>query len=567
MKKLIVLIFIVAGVFPAKIYGQAQDKLLQILKEELNLHAQELKSQPLAPYYMNYRVIDTWNTVVGASFGVKSEDQSKHSRIMIPHLRLGDPTLDNFKYLVVGTPISNSGPTFAELPIDDENNEDAIRQAIWMEVCGRYSFATEIYERTKAQSKVSVKGEDKSPCFSPAPVEQHYDAPLPVEQLSFDREAWAGRLKKITALFNADMNLVRGAASLTYTVERRYFVDTEGREIVQNLPYARILVEGGIIALDGTELPLYLSYFAFSPDDLPADDQIIVETRKMIETLKELREAPVAEPYSGPALLAGPASGVFFHEIFGHRIEGQRMKTDEDGQTFKNMVNEPVLAADLQVFDDPTMLHYGEEALNGFYKFDDQGVRAQRVEVVNDGVLKNFLMSRTPLDNFPTSNGHGRASGGSDPSSRQSSLIIETKNPKSPEEMRKLLVEEARKQNKEYGYFFKEVVSGLTYTGKNSTNSFNVKPLLVYRVYVDGRPDELVRGVTLIGTPLSMFSNIVCAGDDPSVFVGTCGAESGGVAVSAVSPTILVSKVETQRAAKSSNLPPILPRVFDESKK
>lgn len=562
MKKLVVLIFIIAGLLPENIYGQAQDKLLQILKEEMNVHAGELKSQSLPPYYMNYRVIDTWNTVVMASFGVKGEDQSKHSRIMIPHLRLGDPALDNFKYAVVGTPISNSGPSFAELPIDDKDNEEAIRQAIWMEVCGRYAFATEIYERTKAQSKVSVKGEDKSPCFSSAPVEQYYEAPLPAEKLSFDRKVWADKLKKITALFNGDMNMVKGTASLTYTVERRYFVDTEGREIVQNLPYARLLVEGGIIALDGTELPLYLSYFAFDPADLPAEEKVMAETRRMIQTLKELREAPVAEPYSGPALLAGPASGVFFHEIFGHRIEGQRMKTDEDGQTFKNMVNEPVLAEDLQVFDDPTLLHYGQEALNGCYKFDDQGVRAQRVEVVKDGVLKNFLMSRTPLDNFPVSNGHGRASGGADPSSRQSNLIIETKDSKQPEELRKMLIEEAHKQNKEYGYFFKEVVSGLTYTGKNSTNSFNVKPLVVYRVYVDGRPDELVRGVTLIGTPLSMFSNIVCAGDDPSVFVGTCGAESGGVAVSAVSPTILVSKVETQRAAKSNNLPPILPREY-----
>lgn len=562
MKKTTVLIFILTGLLPVVLFGQSQDKLLQILKEELNRHAGELKSQPFPPYYMNYRVIDTWNTVAIASFGVKGEDQFRHSRIMIPHLRLGDPGLDNFKYTVVGTPISNSGPTFAELPIDDEQNEDAIRQAIWMEVCGRYSFATEIYERTKAQSKVSVKGEDKSPCFSSAPVENYYEEPLSKDKLTFERQAWTERLKKITALFNEDMNLVQGTASLTYMVERRYFVDTEGREIVQNLPYARLLIEGGISAMDGMTLPLYLSYFAFTPDGIPSDDKLMADTRKMIQTLKELRNAPVAEPYSGPALLAGPASGVFFHEIFGHRIEGQRMKTDEDGQTFKNMVNEPVLAADLQVFDDPTLQRYGEEELNGHYKFDEQGVKAQRVEVVKDGVLKNFLMSRTPLDNFPASNGHGRASGGSDPSSRQSNLIIETKKPKTSEELRKMLVDEARKQNKEYGYFFKEVVSGLTYTGKNSTNSFNVKPLLVYRVYVDGRPDELVRGVTLIGTPLSMFSNIVCAGDDPSVFVGTCGAESGGVAVSAVSPTILVSKVETQRAAKSNNLPPILPREY-----
>lgn len=249
----------------------------------------------------------------------------------------------------------------------------------------------------------------------------------------------------------------------------------------------------------------------------------------------------------------------------GHRLEGQRMKTDEDGQTFKQMVGESVLAPDFQVFDDPTLTSYAGKKLNGYYKFDDQGVRAKRVNVVVDGKLHDFLMTRVPLDGFPASNGMPVPCG-FDPVSRQLIYFIETKLPKTKEELRTMLVEEVKKQNKEYGYFFKEVTSGLTYTGKDNTNSFNVTPLVVYRVYVDGRPDELVRGVILIGTPLSMFSNIMCAGDDPEVFVGICGAESGGVQVTAISPTILVSKIETQRAAKSNVLPPVLPRVYSPQK-
>jgi peptidase U62 modulator of DNA gyrase len=242
------------------------------------------------------------------------------------------------------------------------------------------------------------------------------------------------------------------------------------------------------------------------------------------------------------------------------------MKTDEDGQTFKQMVGKEVLASDFQVSDDPTLTSYAGKELNGHYKFDEQGIRAERVDVVVDGKLQNFLMTRVPIDGFPKTNGHARASDGFDPVSRQSNLCIETKSPKTQQELRAMLIEEAKKQNKEYGYFFKEVTSGLTYTGTSSTNSFNVTPLVVYRVYTDGRPDELVRGVLLIGTPLSMFSNIMCAGDDPSVFVGICGAESGGVQVTAISPTILVNKVETQRTAKSSVLPPVLPRVYTPRK-
>lgn len=544
------------------VFAQSGDKLLDILSDELNAHYQELQGEKYPPYYMNYRIIDVWNTTITASFGALRDNQSRHRRMMIPHMRIGDMTLDNYKYYPMGAEVSERGISFASLPIDDQDNEDAIRQAIWMESSSRYAFAVNMYEHTKAQTKVNVKNEDKAHYFSPAPVESYYEEPLPGYRLKVDSEAWVVRLKKISALFNENMDVVQGDVTLTYDVERRYFVDTEGRSVVENLPYARIMIQGSVMALDGMELPLYLSYFAYDLADLPADEQMMTDTREMIKTLLALREAPVAEPYTGPALLSGAASGVFFHEIFGHRLEGQRMKTGEDGQTFKQMVGKDVLPSDFHVFDDPTLTHYVGKQLNGHYKFDDQGIRAKRVDVVVDGKLRDFLMTRVPIDGFPVTNGHARASDGFDPVSRQSNLGIETKSPKTKEELRAMLIAEAKKQNKEYGYFFTEVTSGLTYTGTNSTNSFNVTPLVVYRVFVDGRPDELVRGVLLIGTPLSMFSNIVCAGDDPSVFVGICGAESGGVQVTAISPTILVSKIETQRAAKSNSLPPILPREY-----
>ncbi len=543
-------------------FAQSGDRLLDILSGELNRHYQELQGEKYPPYYMNYRILDAWSTAITSSFGTLRDNRFQHTRIMIPHIRIGDMTLDNYKYYPMGAEVTERGISCAMLPIDDQNNEDAIRQAIWVETSARYAFAVNIYEHAKIQTKVNVRNEDKAPYFSSAPVESYYEEPFPPSCLNVDSEAWIARLKKISALFNENVNITQGDVILTYDVERRYFVDTEGRNVVQNQPYARIIIKGSVVALDGMELPLYLSYFAYDLADLPTDEQMMLDMREMIKTLAALREAPVAEPYSGPALLSGAASGVFFHEIFGHRLEGQRMKTTEDGQTFKHMVGEKVLASDFQVFDDPTLTSYAGKKLNGHYKFDDQGIRAKRVNVVVDGKLRDFLMTRVPIDGFPTTNGHARASDGFDPVSRQSNLGIETKSPKTREELRAMLIAEAKKQNKEYGYFFAEVTSGLTYTGTSSTNSFNVTPLVVYRVFVDGRPDELVRGVILIGTPLSMFSNIVCAGDDPSVFVGICGAESGGVQVTAISPTILVSKIETQRAAKSSILPPILPRVY-----
>ena len=445
------------------------------------------------------------------------------------------------------------------MPLDEENNEDAVRQAIWDEVNNRYKFAVDMYQKTKAESSVNVEEEDKAPYFSEAKVEKYYEAPLPAEKMTIDMDQWAARMKEISAVFKNQPGIMKGDAIMIYTVERRYFVNNEGTEVVQNLPYARIMVFGETKADDGMELPLNLSYFAYDPADLPANDKIIADAKEMVKTLEALRVAPVVDPYTGPALLSGPASGVFFHEIFGHRIEGQRMKSENDGQTFKKMVGQLVLPADMHVYDDPTLRKYAGEDLNGFYKYDDQGVKAERVDVVVNGKLNDFLMTRTPIDGHPRTNGHARASDGFDPVSRQSNLVIETSNPKTPEELRQLLIEEVKKQGKEYGYFFKEVTSGFTFTGKGATNSFNVTPLEVYKVFADGRPDQLVRGVDLIGTPLSMFSNIIYAGNDARVFTGMCGAESGSIPVTAISPTILVNKVETQRKAKSQDILPILP--------
>ena len=562
MRKTVLVIFscFLSLLFVPKTYGQGQDKLLGLLKEELAQQMKELKGEEFPPYHMNYRVIDVTSSVVSASFGALMNSQQYRSRTLVPQIRLGDEKLDNFRFNQMGAAMSRyQGPSVARLPLDEENNEDAVRQAIWDEVNNRYKFAVDMYQKTKAESSVNVEEEDKAPYFSEAKVEKYYEAPLPAEKMTIDMDQWAARMKEISAVFKNQPGIMKGDAIMIYTVERRYFVNNEGTEVVQNLPYARIMVFGETKADDGMELPLNLSYFAYDPADLPANDKIIADAKEMVKTLEALRVAPVVDPYTGPALLSGPASGVFFHEIFGHRIEGQRMKSENDGQTFKKMVGQLVLPADMHVYDDPTLRKYAGEDLNGFYKYDDQGVKAERVDVVVNGKLNDFLMTRTPIDGHPRTNGHARASDGFDPVSRQSNLVIETSNPKTPEELRQLLIEEVKKQGKEYGYFFKEVTSGFTFTGKGATNSFNVTPLEVYKVFADGRPDQLVRGVDLIGTPLSMFSNIIYAGNDARVFPGMCGAESGSIPVTAISPTILVNKVETQRKAKSQDILPILP--------
>jgi predicted Zn-dependent protease len=320
----------------------------------------------------------------------------------------------------------------------------------------------------------------------------------------------------------------------------------------------RISIYARTKADDGMELYRFESFDGHSLSKLPDDNVIRQTIETMVNDLKALRAAPVIEPYTGPAILSGRASGVFFHEIFGHRIEGQRQKNENEGQTFTKQINRPVLPEFISVFDDPTTKQILGVDLNGHYRFDDDGVRAQRVTVVDRGILKNFLMSRAPISGFETSNGHGRKAPGYRTVGRQGNLIVQASNTVSENRLRAMLIEEATKQGKPFGLMFKDISGGFTMTGRANPQSFQVTPIMVYRVYADGRPDELVRGVDLIGTPLTSFSKIVAAGDKPEIFNGFCGAESGYVPVAAVSPSILTTQIEVQKKAKSSDRPPIL---------
>jgi predicted Zn-dependent protease len=202
---------------------------------------------------------------------------------------------------------------------------------------------------------------------------------------------------------------------------------------------------------------------------------------------------------------------------------------------------------------------YDKTWLSGSYTYDDEGQKAQRVELIQDGVLKTFLMSRLPIASFSESNGHGRAQTGRMPTGRQGNLIVTSTKTTSDAALRQQLIDEAKKQGKPYGLYFEDISSGFAVTQRSSPQAFQVIPLVVYRVYVDGRPDELVRGVAIVGTPLAAMKRILAASDKPEVFNGECGAESGTVPVSAVAPAMLLSEIETQRQPQGIERPPILP--------
>lgn len=555
MKKPLILIALLGVVLSVL----AKDPLPEILKEELMRNMEGLSGEEVSPYFMSYRVNDITTYRIRTSFGQVVDSDWDHSRKLAVHVRVGSPELDN-THPLRGRSGGMMGmrDTGADLPLGDE--AAAVRQILWRETDRQYNQARDLYARVLADDAIRVEREDTSNDFTIEEKVTYYEEPLNMDEIEFDISEWEERLKAYSAVFLENEDIIKGSAVLMFSVERKYFVSSEGNNITENRVTTRLFISGEAQADDGMELPMNISFFAFKPNDLPDHQHILSESYAVSQKLSQLREAPLVGSYTGPALLAPESAGVFFHEIFGHRVEGHRLKQETDAQTFKEMVDDRVLNENLSVIFDPSLERYDDFFLNGSYRFDCEGQPGQRVVVVEDGMLRSFLMSRTPVEGFDRSNGHGRAQAGFQTVSRQSNLIVETNKPYTESQLREMLIEEAKKQGREFGYYFVKTTGGFTQTGRFMPNAFNVTPIEVYRIYVDGREDELVRGVDLVGTPLSIFSNIEAAGDTPGIFTGTCGAESGGVPTSTVSPMVYVRQIETQRKPKGQERQPILQR-------
>jgi TldD protein len=528
--------------------------VLAAAKTELDRDFEELKKQPIAPYYLSYEIAESNSATVASSFGALVHSNSTHHRVAHIDVRVGDYTLDNTHQVRGRAGLGAfGGVSIVVVPVEDDPLP--IRSALWLETDKRYKRALTQLAAVQTNNEVKIEQEDKSGDFSREKPEQSI-APIP--EMQVDRKLWEEKTRKYTAPFHRYGDLFNASAAFEADQEARWFVSSDGSMIQTSTTYYRLFIEATSKAADGMELPRYESFAALTPQGLPDDAAVLAAVDKMVADLKALRDAPIVDPYTGPAILSGRATAVFFHEVFGHRIEGHRQKSESEGQTFKKMVGQPVLPSFLSVDFDPTLKRYGGVDLVGSYTFDDEGVSARPVVAVKDGILENFLMGRSPIEGFPNSNGHGRAQAGFEPVARQSNLIIVNSKPVSREQLKKLLIAQIKEQNKPFGLFFDDIQGGFTLTGRTTPNAFNVLPIMVYRIYPDGR-EELVRGVDLVGTPLTVFSKILAADDEKAVFNGICGAESGQVPVSASGPAILISQIEVQKKAKSQERPPILP--------
>ena len=507
-------------------------------------------AQQPKPFFLSYSVDDATSVSIAAEYGAITNSNQGHVRSVDVQVRLGSPAEDN-----THGDHRNSALTTLPLPLTDDR--DAIARSLWYATNRGYARALDGYLKVKTEQQVRAKEEDSSADFS---VEQPQTDLLPSPPaLVVDRAAWEQRLREISKLFAQFPDVFADQVEFQASNETDYFVSSEGARVATPSHVARLVIMARTRAADGMDLFRVETFEAESAAHLPDQKIIANKAIEMAKNLEALRVAPVTEPFSGPAILSGRASAVFFHEVLGHRLEGQRQRGDEEGETFTKMLGKPILPEFLSVADDPTLPTFQGTSLSGHYDFDDEGQAARRVELIQNGVLKTFLMSRQPIASFAQSNGHGRAESGHMPTGRQGNLIVTSSKSVPESELRNMLIAEAKKQGKAYGLYFEDISSGFAVTTRRSPQAFQVIPLVVYRVYVDGRPDELVRGVSIVGTPQAALNSIMATGDKQEIFNGICGAESGSIPVSAVAPAMLVSQIETQRQAQGSARPPILP--------
>jgi predicted Zn-dependent protease len=526
------------------------DVVLKTMQTELLRATEGLAKSDPAPYFLSYTVYDQNVVILAGAYGSLLTDTAVKRRQADVTMRVGSPALDN-----THGQARASGVTSGTLPFGE--NQDAIARVLWELTDRGYKRAAPTFLNVKTNTAVRAEEEDKSPDFSKETPVKHTGESLTVPP--FDKAAWEGEIRRLSSVFRKYPDVYFASVVLQVQSANERMVNSEGTAITSPTHSTRLVMEAQTRAEDGMDLLRVETFQAPSAAGLPSEKDLTEKIEKMATDLNALRKAPVAEPYDGPALLSGRAAAVFFHEVLGHRLEGHRQKDEDEGQTFTKKVGQEVLPKFLSVADDPTKSELVGMKLAGTYEFDNEGVPARRVEVIQDGVLKNFLTSRMPIKGFEQSNGHGRNQPGLMPTGRQGNLIVSSTQTVPAKDLRQKLIDEVKKQNKPYGLYFDDIQGGFTLTTRSLPQAFQVLPVIVYKVYPDGRPDELVRGVDIVGTPLAALTRIITTGDQQHVFNGVCGAESGSVPVSAVAPAMLFSEMEVQKRAHEHERPPLLP--------
>lgn len=544
------LLLALAAVDPRLAVLDAMGKELERTATKLRLDAYD------PPYYVGFQVREVSAVEIAGRAGAVFADTSRRDRRLAVDLRVGSYDFDSSggdEVMVIG----GEAPAWSaprEAPLDGD--PAALRQALWLVADERYKDALASFFRKRSREVYRPNDPGRAPSFSREAPVQHVGPSLP---LTLDADRWRRAVREASAAFRDQPHVFESQVRVTADRQVRWLATSEGTRLITEQRLYAVHLLASARAPDGQLLEGGRDYYAADEAGLPDTAALVRASRSVAGELRALMAAPAIDPYTGPAILDSEAAGVLFHEAVGHRLEGERLDDDKEGQTFQGQVGQVVLPTFLTVIDDPTLQSAAGTTLNGSYRYDDQGVPAQRTTLIQDGKLTGFLLSRRPVKPFTTSNGHGRSQGLRPAMARMANLLVESSRRVDAVALKQQLMAEARRQGKPYGLLIRDITGGNTNTQSWGYQAFKGTPRLVYRVDAVSGAETLVRGVELIGTPLASINRILATGDTVKVFNGYCGAESGSVPTSTVAPPVLVAELELQRVAKALERDPVLP--------
>lgn len=530
----------------------ARSPILDVMTSENQRWMATLGKAADPAYYLAYQIAEQRVVTLDAEGGALIGDGDDTDRILDVEIRVGTPQLDNTR-AISGDDNELNSPLRRRAIVPFGTDGPAIANHLWLETDRRYREAALALAYVRQDQRTLSKARSTEPDFSAAPKETYIGPPA---KLEFDKAEWITRLKRCSEKALRG-HATRGSCSIIFQENTVWFVNSDGTQLQMSWTSVQLAVSVGVKSDDGEGLSRLEQAFGRVPGDLPNDAAIDRMLDLVTKDLDALHEAPLADPYVGPAILEGRAAGVFFHEVFGHRIEGHRQKDETSGKTFAAQVGKQIMPSWLSIYDDPTMTTLNGQQLNGFYRFDDEGVRAQHTSLVEHGTLVGFLMGRNPIAAGPSSNGHGRKQAGFDPVARQGNLIVTADKTVERDQLEQMLIEEVKAQGRPYGMVFTDISGGFTNTSAFAPQAFKVNPVMAYRLYPDGRR-ELVRGIDIGGTPLGALQSIRAASREVETFNGVCGAESGWVPVSASAPSLLLGQLEIEKSFIPADRPPVL---------
>jgi TldD protein len=482
-----------AGSLAAQNPASGDDPMLRAMLAEMQRSKSQLKLADVqAPYYVDYRLTDVDQYMAEAAFGAIRTSLRTRVRMLRIVVRVGDYKQDSY---------SGPGEGVVDVgPLDDD--ETGLRHQLWLGTDRAYKVASEALTAKQAELKKYSVDQQVDDFAHASPVQ----LVAPLARLDFSPAPWLATLEEVSGLYKSDPQVQSLNASLRFSVTNRYFVSSEGAVVRTADSAYQVFIGGYTQAADGMRLDRSHGYQVRQMKDLPTKAQVLLRTRELLTSLKQLREAPVSEEeYRGPVLLSADAAAGVMSELVGPNLLGNRPMLGQNARTtgdWANNYKSRVLPDFLSVVDDPTLTTFGGHSLLGNYEVDDEGVKASRVSLIEKGQLVSYLLSRAPIRDFPTSNGHGRAPVTGPPASSLGNLIVQSSDALSDDELKKKLLNACKQRNLPYGYFVGTLGPRLT-------------PRLLYRISTKDGHEELVRGAVFGDLDMRALRNdIVAAGKE-----------------------------------------------------